>query len=50
LDQPTIEAGGDIGNVVVQRATSDGLKDVVYDVSFAFAFQTFYPDGQLVSE
>jgi len=50
LDQATIEAGADIGNVVVQRATNAGLTDVVYDVSFAFAFRAFYPEGQLVSE
>jgi hypothetical protein len=50
LDQAVIEAGADIGNVVVQRITTSGLKDAVYDVSFAFAFRAFYPDGEIVSE
>jgi hypothetical protein len=47
LDAPTIEAGQDIGNVVVQRRTAEGWEDVVYDVSFAFAFKAFHPTGRL---
>jgi hypothetical protein len=47
LDAPTIEAGREIGNVVVQRRTSGGWKDIVYDVSFAFAFKAFHPKGHL---
>jgi Protein of unknown function (DUF3179) len=47
LDAATIEAGRDIGNVVVQRRTPQGMQDAVYDVSFAFAFRAFHPNGTL---
>ncbi|MBI3706527.1 MAG: DUF3179 domain-containing protein [Proteobacteria bacterium] len=47
LDAQIIEAGREIGNVVVQRRRGDALDDVVHDVSFAFAFRAFYPDGPL---
>jgi hypothetical protein len=45
LDSSVIDEGRDVGNVVVQRRASAGLEDAVYDVSFAFAFRAFYPDG-----
>ena len=47
LDSRTISEGRDVGNVLVQRKTSDGLEDEVYDVTFAFVFNAFHPDGQL---
>ncbi len=47
LDAPTIAAGRDVGNVVVQRRTANGLIDVAYDVPFAFAFKAFHPDGMI---
>lgn len=50
LDAATIEAGRDIGNVVVQRHTTAGMEDVVYDISFAFAFRAFRPTGPLHSK
>lgn len=50
LDTETIEAGRDIGNVVVQRRTAAGLEDAVYDVSFAFAFRAFHPNGTIHAE
>ena len=43
LDTADIDAGREIGNVVVQRRTAEGLEDAVYDVSFAFAFRAFHP-------
>lgn len=46
-DTPTIAEGRDVGNVIVQRQTEDGLVDIPYDVSFAFAFSNFVPDGIL---
>ena len=47
-DSPWIPAGRDVGNVVVQRAGPDGtLRDVPYDVTFAFAYRTFRPDGEM---
>ncbi len=45
LDTPVIAEGIDVGNVLVQRQTDDGLEDVVYGVDFAFAFHAFHPDA-----
>ncbi len=50
LDQRDISRGRDIGNVVVQRRTDEGLKDVPYDVTFAFAFHAFRPDGEIIDQ
>jgi len=47
LDAAQIDAGQDIGNVVVQRRTARGLKDTVYDLSFAFAFHAFHPQAPI---
>jgi hypothetical protein len=47
LDQVMISNGRDVGNVTVQRRTPGGLEDVPYNVSFAFAFYAFYPDGAI---
>ena len=48
LDHEDIQDGRDVGNVVVQRRTKDGkLVDAVHDVSFAFAFHAFHPDGKI---
>jgi hypothetical protein len=47
LDHFIIAQGIDVGNVVVQRKTDDGLVDVAYGVDFAFAFRTFFPDAPL---
>ena len=46
-DTRRIANGRDTGNVVVQRQGENGLEDVVYDLSFAFAFGAFIPDGTL---
>ncbi|MDX8349678.1 DUF3179 domain-containing protein [Cognatiyoonia sp. IB215446] len=43
LDTRNIGAGKDVGNVRVRDA--DG-GDVVHDVMFAFAFHSFWPDGE----
>lgn len=45
LDASQIPEGRDVGNVVVQRKTAEGLQDAVYDVTFAFVFKAFHPDG-----
>jgi hypothetical protein len=50
LDTAVIDAGQDIGNVVVQRRTVRGLEDAVYDVSFAFAFSAFHPQAPIHAE
>jgi hypothetical protein len=47
-DSPWIPAGRDVGNIVVQKSGVDGtLRDVPYDVTFAFAYRTFRPDGEI---
>jgi hypothetical protein len=43
LDQSSIPAGRDVGNVVVQKQQGDRLVDVPYDVTFAFVFHAFRP-------
>ena len=47
LDDATIARGRDVGNVVVRRKRAGGLEDAVHDVSFAFAFHAFHPDGTI---
>ena len=43
LDAREIRSGRDVGNVVAQRKSADGMVDVKYDVTFAFVFHAFYP-------
>jgi hypothetical protein len=45
LDSRNIPEGRDVGNVVVQRRGAEGLTDIPYDVTFAFVFHAFQPDG-----
>jgi len=45
LDSRDIPKGRDVGNVVVQRHSAEGLADTPYDVTFAFVFHAFHPDG-----
>ena len=45
LDQPLISKGRDVGNVVVRRRVGGNMEDVVHDVTFAFVFHAFRPDG-----
>ena len=47
LDAGRIDEGRDVGNVVVQRQGADGLADVPYDVTFAFVFHAFHPEGEI---
>ncbi len=47
LDQREIAAGRDLGNVVVQRRQGERLVDAVHDVTFAFSFHAFHPDGTI---
>lgn len=47
LDESWIPDGRDLGNVVAQKAGPKGLEDVVYDLTFAFVFHAFRPDGQI---
>ena len=41
LDHRDITQGRDIGNVVVQRRTTEGLQGGVHDLTFAFVFHAF---------
>ena len=45
LDSSVIAEGRDVGNIVVQRRTGDTLEDVIHDVTFAFVFHAFRPEG-----
>ena len=45
LDTADIRQGRDIGFVTVQRKSGRDYQDVPYDVTFAFAFKAFHPDG-----
>ena len=47
LDTQEIAKGRDIGNVVVQRRTADGLREEVHDVTFAFVFHAFVEGGTI---
>ncbi len=48
LDTSQIAEGRDVGNVLAQRKTAEGDKDVVYDVTFAFVFHAFHPKQPIV--
>jgi hypothetical protein len=49
LDSARISKGRDIGNVVVQRRAPDAtLEDAVYDLTFAFVFHAFRPEGEIL--
>jgi hypothetical protein len=54
LDHPPFMAVGeleDVGYAAVVRAHSDGRRSVVqHEMTFAFVFKAFYPDGVIVSE
>lgn len=45
LDSRVITEGREVGNVVVQRRGPEGMEDVPYDVTFAFVFHAFRPEG-----
>lgn len=51
LDSSDISKGKEIGNVVVQRRNAAGeLEDTVYDLTFAFVFHAFRPEGTIHAE
>ena len=45
LDSGQIALGRDLGNVVVQRRAGGAWSDAVHDLTFAFVFHAFVPDG-----
>ena len=50
LNTRAIADGRDVGNVVAQKRDAGGLKDIVYDVTFAFVFLAFKPDGTFIDQ
>jgi len=50
LDSRRIRDGRDVGNVVVQKKTASGWKDVVFDVTFAFVFNAFNPGAPIFTK
>lgn len=50
LNTRAIAEGRDVGNVVAQRRDGGELKDIVYDVTFAFVFLAFKPDGTFIDK
>ena len=50
LDTRLIRRGRDVGNVIVRRRNGDGFEDVVHDVTFAFVFHAFHPEGTIHTE
>ena len=47
LDKGTIADGRDLGNVVVERRKGGAWVDEVHDLTFAFVFHAFVPDGKI---
>lgn len=47
LDSERIAAGRDVGFVQVRQAVGDRHHPLPYDVTFAFAFKAFIPDGTI---
>ncbi len=45
LDSSEIAEGRDIGNLVVERNLGGGWADAVHDLTFAFVFHAFVPEG-----
>ena len=47
LDTRAIAKGRDVGNVVVRRTRGSKAQDVVYDVTFAFVYNAFFPGRKI---
>lgn len=47
LDTAAINQGRDVGNIVVQRMVDGVWQDAVHDVTFAFVFHAFRPQGTI---
>jgi hypothetical protein len=45
LDSRQISRGRDVGNIVVRQRQGDGWLDVAHDITFAFVFNAFHPNG-----
>ncbi|MGI9422981.1 MAG: hypothetical protein ACR2PA_07285, partial [Hyphomicrobiaceae bacterium] len=51
LDTSDIAKGRDVGGIVAQRiAAGADPVDVPYDVTFAFVFHAFHPNGKILTQ
>lgn len=50
LDTRDITMGRDVGNVTVTQMVDGTARDVVHDVTFAFVFRAFHPEGRIVQD
>jgi len=50
LNSGTIAKGRDVGNVTAQTLLNGAMTDITYDVTFAFVFNAFRPEGMLFSD
>lgn len=49
LDTSSISQGRDVGNITAHRVEDDGARvDLVHDVTFAFVYHAFEPEGEIV--
>jgi len=48
LDSRDITRGRRVGTVTATRGSGDAAADVVYDVTFAFVYHAFNPDGVII--
>ncbi len=47
LDSGAIARGRDVGNIVVRTRDGGGWRDVAHDITFAFVFHAFHPEGTI---
>ena len=50
LETRDITKGRDVGNVIARKRSGAEFEDVVYHVTFAFAYRAFLPDGPILQE
>lgn len=48
LDTRSIADGKDVGNVVVQKRVRNAKVDIPHQVTFAFAYRSFFPAGAII--
>lgn len=45
LDSSNISAGRDVGNIIVRERQGNKWQDIAHDITFAFVFHAFHPQG-----
>lgn len=48
LDARNVADGRDVGNVVVQQRVRNAMIDIPHQVTFAFAYRSFFPAGAII--